>query len=94
MYQQPMPTEQAFSHILFGQARDLILLSGEDIPAEYRETFGRWYEELADSRRARWEVRNDAHPLVQHRQSTDVSEMGVMLIDTSHYVTLKPTSTK
>ena len=53
-----MPTEQAYSHVLFGQARDLILLSGEDIPVEYRETFCRWNEELADSRRARWEVRD------------------------------------
>ena len=40
----------------------------------YRETFGRWYEELADSHRARWEVRNAQFPLTPWRRFTEVRQ--------------------
>ena len=66
-----MQGEQAFSHVKFGQARELILLSGVDIPKEYRETFGFWYEELA-SPDYRSEGRPAQFPLTPWRRFTDI----------------------
>lgn len=68
-----MQEEQAFSHVKFGQARELILLSRVDIPEEYRETFGFWYEELASpDDRHRREGRPAQFPLTPWRRFTDI----------------------